>query len=375
VLEPSSVEVCFTGGHGEPSLDDGGPTGFAALAFTLRRNNYGVRDLDLTSASGAVALTSCALVVVAAPRDRFAPAALQPLLSAARQGKALLVSLGPILGEDNRPVESGLEPLLELFELRARPGLIFERDPDAVLPVGLGGESFLARPVPHAITQGLVQGSEVRYPVLLQLAQALEQQPAPAAVDGAAPPASVKVSRLLATSERAFGVLNAAPLAEGTVDLENLQHDSDGPFNVAFAAELEATSKEQVGARLVLIGSSSPLLGGTWQDATLAGTRRFIESSVSWLVSRPAMVSLPEKPGRQVELRFTEESLAEVVRYVLVYMPGTALAIGGLIMLRRRSASAARPRPAVAVAATVATVPTVAAVDAKESSSREGAPK
>jgi hypothetical protein len=361
VLEPSPIEVCFSGGEGEPSLDDGGPTGLAALAHTLRRNNYGVRELDLTSASGAASLEPCSLVVVAAPRDRFSPAAVQQLSLAARQGKALLVSLGPSLGDDNRPVASGLEPLLELFELRVRPGLIFEREPDAVLPVGLGGEAFLARPVPHAITQGLVQGSEVRYPVLLQLAQALQHQP-PALADSAAPRASVAASRLLATSEKAFGVLNAAPLADGAVELDSLQHDSEGPFDVAFAAELEAPSQGQGGGRLVLIGSASPLLGGTWQDATLAGTRRFVESAVSWLVSRPALVNLPEKPGRQIELRFTEESLSEVVRYVLVYMPGTALAIGALILFRRRSMSAAR-------------VPPATAAGAKPGAGREGASK
>jgi hypothetical protein len=139
-------------------------------------------------------------------------------------------------------------------------------------------------------------------------------------------------------------VLDAARLAEGDVELDSLKHDSDGPFTVAFAAELGPHSKDKRAGRLVVIGSPSPLLGATWQDASLAGTRRFIESAVSWLVSRPALVSVPDKPGRQVELRFTEESLAEVVRYVLVYMPGTALALGALILYRRRSASAARVR-------------------------------
>ena len=92
----------------------------------------------------------------------------------------------------------------------------------------------------------------------------------------------------------------------------------------------------------MVIGSASLLLGATWQDSTLAGTRRFVEGAVSWLVSRPALVSLPDKPGRQVELRFTEESLSQVSRYVLMYMPATALALGGLILYRRRSARVAR---------------------------------
>jgi len=343
VLDPTPVEVCVSSGLGEPALDDAGPTGLAGLAYTLRRNNYDTHPVDLAAASSDLALSRCDLVIVAAPRDSMGPGAVQRLMLAARRGKALFVSIGPSLGDDQRPVQSGLEPLLSMFGLRAKPGLLFEREPDAVLPVGLGGEAFLAMPRPHAITQGLLSGDEARYRVLLQLAQALEPlSRAPAATDAPASDPPARLSPLLGTSERAFGVLNAARLADGDVELDSVEHDSEGPFSVAFAAELGASSKDKRAGRLVLLGSASPLLGTTWQDATLAGTRRFVESAVSWLVSRPTLVSVPEKPGRQVELRFTEESLAEVVRYVLVYMPGTALALGALILYRRRSASAAR---------------------------------
>jgi gliding motility-associatede transport system auxiliary component len=343
VLDPTPVNVCFSSGQGEPALDDTGPTGLGALDYTLRKNNYDTRQLDLGAASGELAIASCDLIVVAAPGDRLSPAVAQKLALAARRGKAVLASIGPSLDEDQRPAQSGLEPLYELFGLRSRAGLIFERDPDAVLPVGLGGEAFLATPRSHAITVGLLHGAEPRYRVLLQLAQGLEPSPARAAdAANAQPEPPAKLSPLLVTSERAFGVLNAARLAEGGLDLDALEHDSEGPYTVAYAGELGVSSKDKRAGRIVVIGSASPLLGSTWQDPTLTGTRRFVESAVSWLVARPTLVSVPEKPGREVELRFTEESLSEVVRYVLVYMPGTALALGGLILLRRRSGSAAR---------------------------------
>lgn len=346
VLDPTPVEVCVSSGLGEPALDDTGPTGLAGFAYTLRRNNYDAHPVDLGASSSDVALSRCDLIIVAAPRDSMSPGAVQRLMLAARRGKSLFVSIGPSLGDDQRPAQSGLEPLLSLFGLRAKPGLIFERDPDAVLPVGLGGEAFLAVPRPHAITQGLLHGDEARYRVLLQLAQALEPLSlGPSTSDAPASDPPARLSPLLGTSDRAFGVLNAARLAEGKVELDSIEHDSEGPFSVAFAAELGAPSKDKRAGRLVLIGSASPLLGTTWQDATLAGTRRFVESAVSWLASRPTLVSVPDKPGRQVELRFTEESLSEVVRYVLVYMPGTALALGALILYRRRSASAQRGTP------------------------------
>jgi hypothetical protein len=357
VLDPTPIEVCFSSGHGEPALDDPGPTGLLALEYTLRRNNYETRSLDLGASSSELELGRCDVIIVAAPRDRVSPVVAERLLLAVRRGKSVLVSIGPTLDADQRPSASGLEPLFEALGLRAKAGLIFERDPDAVLPVGLGGEAFLATPLPHAVTEGLLQGGEARYKVLLQLVQGFDRtdvatSSGAAGVNGSSgSQAPSRVTPLLTTSDRAFGVLDVGRLAAGGVDLDRLEHDSEGPFSVAFAAELGPSSKDKRAGRLLVIGSASPLLGGTWQDGTLAGTRRFVESAVAWLVSRPSLVNVPEKPGRQLELRFTQESLAQVVRYVLVYMPGTALALGALILLRRRSGSAARAPTAVAAKA------------------------
>lgn len=341
VLDPTPVEVCVSTGLGEPALDDPGATGLAGLAYTLRRNNYEAREVDLAAPSSDLALSRCELIIVAAPRDSLSPAAAQRLMLAARRGTALLVSSGASLGDEQRPSHGGLEPVLELFGLRAKPGLVFERDPNAVLPVGLGGEAFLATPISHQITEGLLHGDDARYRVLIQLGQGLAPLPVAPGSAGASSEPPPRLAPLLVTSDRAFAVLDAARLAGGGVEVDAIPHDSEGPFTLAYAAELPASTGQR-GGRLVVLGSPSPLLGSTWQDPTLAGTRRFVESAVAWLVARPMLVSVPQKPGREVELRFTEESLAEVVRYVLVYMPGTALALGALILFRRRSAAVAR---------------------------------
>jgi len=257
----------------------------------------------------------------------FSEGATARLLAAARHGKNFLISISPTLGEDNHTSKSGLEPLLELFGVRPKQQLIFERDPDLALPLGIGGEVFFAVPKPHPVTRGLIKDGGARFRVLLQLAQGFD-------IEG-------KASPLLVTSERAFAVRDAGILATPKAALDAVAHDADGPFVVAVAAELERSSKPgEHAARLVVIGSSAPLLGNTWQDASLAGTRRFIESAVSWGAARPTLVSLTDKPERQVDLRFTEQAMSEIVRYVLLYMPGTALALAALVLLRRRSARA-----------------------------------
>jgi nitrate reductase gamma subunit len=62
-----------------------------------------------------------------------------------------------------------------------------------------------------------------------------------------------------------------------------------------------------------------------------------VESSVAWVAARPAIVSVPEKPARAVGLALTEESLGEILRYVLIYMPGTAALVGFMLLYRRRA--------------------------------------
>jgi hypothetical protein len=327
VLQPKPVEVCFSRGHREASIEDAGPSGLGGLVHMLQKNNYGTREVDLSGAAAEVALGSCDLVLVVAPGEAFAASATARLLSAVRRGKNVLLASGPSLDEENHSVATGLEPLLEAFGVNAQQQLIFERDPALALPTGVGGEVFLASPKAHAITEGLLKAGEARYRVLMQLAHGFE-----AGNTGAPTP-------LLVTSERAFSVADTSALASDAVNIDELHHDADGPFTVGMASELPGSGNaERRAARLVVLGSASPLLGDTWQDPTLGGTRRFVESALSWLVSRPSLVSLAEKPEHRVDLRFTEESMTQVVRYVLLYMPGTALALGLLILYRRRSA-------------------------------------
>jgi hypothetical protein len=106
------------------------------------------------------------------------------------------------------------------------------------------------------------------------------------------------------------------------------------------AAELPklANAPQVHGPRLVVAGSANVVWSRNWREPTLLGSRLFIESALSWLSARPVIVSVPEKASHDVGLSLTEESLGEVQRYVLLYMPASAALLGVLIMYRRRSA-------------------------------------
>ena len=96
-------------------------------------------------------------------------------------------------------------------------------------------------------------------------------------------------------------------------------------------------STNKYGPRVVLAGAANLVWGRNYSDSSLYGDRLFSENALSWLSSRPALVSVPEKAEHDVGLSLSESTLSEVQRYVLIYMPGCAAALGVFVLLRRRS--------------------------------------
>lgn len=327
VLGNDKARVCFTQGHGEISPDDGGPHGLAELKFRIQKDNYVTETVDLLSPDKRESLTGCDVVIVAGPEVPFSPSAAQRLEKHFERGKNVLVLHNPVLDDENRIRASGLERLAALGGIELGGDFIIERDPERRMPQGLG-ETYFVMPKAHAITAGLTNDlGEAKYLPLVSASQSLK-----AAKDGSAKP-------LLVTSDRAFSVKDIRPFVEDGRAVEKRAGDATGPFNVAMASELSKPegSKQPHGTRMVVVGSANVAFGDSWRDSTLLGNRLFVESAVAWLAAKPAIVSVPEKPSHPAGLNLTEESLGEILRYVLVYMPVTALALGGLILYRRRT--------------------------------------
>jgi hypothetical protein len=141
-------------------------------------------------------------------------------------------------------------------------------------------------------------------------------------------------------------LLESSPAAYALDDVRSVLDGQGVPAGAAGAKRVLAAaaerqkpsaSKERHGPRLVVVGSAGPALGRAFRDPARIGDRLLVENALSWAAARPAIVNVPEKPARAVGLALTEESLGEVLRYVLVYMPGAAALAGLLIMLRRRA--------------------------------------
>ena len=76
--------------------------------------------------------------------------------------------------------------------------------------------------------------------------------------------------------------------------------------------------------------------------ATIAG--------VTWLAAKPVFLDIPNKPTFTAGLHVTDDSLASIFRYVVVFMPLSPVLFGIAVGLRRRGAKRSggqqRPREA-----------------------------
>jgi hypothetical protein len=325
VLSKDKTLICFTTGHQEISADDGGPHGLAELKYRIQKDNYTTRSVDLVSPDKSQSLEGCRVVVVPGPDVSFTLPAAKRLEAFYAAGGNVLLLLNPVLDDGNRIRESGLERLAEAGGIELGGDFVIERDPELRLPQGLG-ETYYATPKQHDVTAGLFHDDEPRLRPEISAAQSLG-----ATRDSLAKP-------LVVTSKDAFSVKDIRPFVDEGHAVEKHAGDASGPLAIGMASEkvAPANSKEKHGARMVVLGTANVAFSQAWRDATLLGNRAIVEGALSWLAAKPAIVSVPEKPSHPAGLSLTEDSLGEVLRYVLLYMPGASLLLGGLILVRRR---------------------------------------
>lgn len=322
VRRTAKAKLCFTTGHREPTQDDVGPEGLSELKQRLLKNNYDVTNVDASSPKASYA--DCVAVLVPTPELEFGSDDAQRLADYVRGGGSALLLLGPTLGDSTQVRGTGLEPVLELAGVSLGRDVVFEQDDAQRLPRG-SGELFFAKLLPHPITRGVLhEDDKLSSRVLVVQARSLSVR------EGA--------SLLMESSDQAIALKDLRPLDDvGRPNpVASNEHKS---FGLAAARDLgpRAGSKLPHGARLFVTGASNLAWNRNFQDPSLYGNRRLIENAISWAAARPSMISVPEKPEREVGLSLSEESLGEVMRYVLLYMPTAAGLIAGFVLLRRRN--------------------------------------
>lgn len=314
VQDAREMTLCFVTGHGELSIDDTSPEGLLELRRRLLRGNLRVERVPLDVPEPEEEIRSCDAIAVIGPERPWPALHTQALLRAFQRGAQIALFLDPIVDTDGLIVKSGLGELLVTLGVEETPRFILERSPEHRLPTGIG-EIFFAEAKTHPITRGL-STEEVRTDtrIVATFAEPLGRTKKSSAVP------------LLQTSASAVVMDNLKDLDEKS---------SDGaPFTLAYAGSRQTSESES--QRWVVMGASNFLANASFRDPAFFGNQVLAENSFSWLIERPELVSVPERPPLAAGLNLTEGSLQDLLRYVLIYMPLTAASTGALVLYRRR---------------------------------------
>jgi hypothetical protein len=317
------AKLCFSTGHREPTLDDAGPQGLSQLKKRLEKSNY--EPVSVDASAPQVSYAGCIAVVVPTPEREFGADEARRLTDYVQSGGNALLLLSPNVGEAGKVRGTGLEPLLELAGVQLGRDVVLERDKAERLPSG-SGELFFAKLRPHPITRGVLhEDDKLSSRVLVAQARSLQ-------VNGGA-------TLVMESSSSAIALRDLSPLGDGPAGSGLEQGLEPKSFGVAAARELAKPPGGAAahGPRLFVSGASNLAWNRNFQDPALYGNQRLIENVISWLAARPSILNVPQKAEREVGVSLTEESLEEVQRYVLLYMPLSSGLLAAFVLLRRRN--------------------------------------
>lgn len=339
VLGGERTTLCFTVGHGELSLegDPGDREGEGLAASGLRdlldKNNYELRSVDTTAPDAHEPFRGCAVVVIAGAQAPFAPAETNRLRTWLLEGGSLFAALGPMEGPGERGlVPAGLDEALGPFGIATDDDLVHDVDGAISIP-DTHGEGFFVEARVHPVTRALVPGAAEAHPPrsAVFFTRSLRH---------VQPPGAAAAADLLVTSDGAYGTRNVVGASTWKDAAPRDSSDVPGPLVVAMASERPlAGAASGHGARAVVVGTRFALSADNWrQPRPLHGTAFFVDSALSWLAARPAVVDVPDRAEVTAGVRITEAARGEVERYVLFFMPLAALLLGAAVWAWRRAA-------------------------------------
>jgi len=308
VSHPQSLKTYFLYGHGENNpgtpageQEDLGNFGYAKLAAILKEEIDS--DWDRLALTGTNDVPrDCQLLIVAGPKGEFLPGEVTKIGAYLKNGGRLLALL---------PEPCGLENLLAQ-QWGVRLGTNRVADPSLSESPG----SFLtAKLAPHRIMDPLAKDKRG---ILMTWTRPVYQITNQAKIPGAP-----EYQILAATSDQGIDVnkrVGSYPLLaaveQGVIPGVDTSHGA--------------------GTRIVVAGDSLFLDDQVIQS--WEANHDFAELSINWLLQRPQIMleGLVPQPIKEYKLYLTHAQSFSIRWLFLAAMPGSILALGGLVWLRRR---------------------------------------
>ena len=320
VIHPRPLKAYFLTGHGEHDPDNSTQDyGYGKFAAVLKdENNVDWEKLSLTGTNGVPA--DCQLLIITGPsKAQFAENELTAIQNYLSRGNRMLVALNNLtLGG-----RSGVESVLTDWGLQVDDDIVLDPDNRA----STSGADLLTKQLDpsHDVTKTMFKEG-----LAVQMVLPRSMRPTAVARKSTDTP-DIKI--IAATGTNATAKL---PLVQGG---ETTYREVHGAFGLMAAIErgsIKGVSAERGASRILVVGDSL-----FWSNHLLdsAANHYFAGFAVNWLLAQPSILleGLSARPVREYNLNVSAARLETVRWTLLAIVPGTIVAFGTLVWLRRRS--------------------------------------
>jgi hypothetical protein len=303
VTTPQPFTAYFLQGRGEWSPVDTGDYGYLKFGSILGQNY--VRLAPLTLLGDSDVPSDCNLLIIAGPRQHFSDSELAKIEHYMSQGGRLLVMLDYF--SRNQP--TGLEDVLADYGVIVGGDYVQDRTDT------LSGQDVLV--VNFNRSQPVVN------PLIGSELELILPRPVGPKKDPNAPPDAPTVT----------------PLAESSPNSILAEARGVTPTNYPLMVAVEGNSTKGAAnaagnLRMIVVGDSM-FLDNKFIEG--GANRDFAGYAVNWLLDRPTLLNgIGPRPVKEYRVMMTKAQLRNVRWLLIGAFPATALAVGGLVWLRRR---------------------------------------
>ena len=311
----SKKVVCFTSGHGEPSITDGNKDGYSGVADALRKENYEVKDVILLREAEVPA--ECSALIVGGPKTALLPAEAEAIARFLAGGGRLMVL------KKDPPAETGLDELLARYGLKVARDVVVDRLSRAVV-----GDEFVPLVTSyedHPVTKPFGENPVASF------------FPVASTVEATTPVEAGVTSKVIArTSRDAWGETGQVAQFD--------PNDTPGPIGLVAAASGPAAgapdpnasadpNRPAVRERRVLLFGDGDFASNTYLH--LSGNGDLFLNSVAWLAEESDLISVRPKENKPQPIALTAagQNLLSAMTYL---MPLAIVVLGVIIWVRRK---------------------------------------
>jgi hypothetical protein len=306
VTSPAPLTAYFVQGHNEHKLESA-DRGYSKFVSVLQENCISVQPVTLVGTN----TLDCNLLIIAGPRDAFFEPELEKIDNYLAQGGRVMMllnnfSINKETGKDN----TGLDKILAKWGVQVGNDVVQDLDHKVYSVYDMLARNFNEK---HALVNSLLGTPGGLYLV--------KPRPVGRATPKTQTAEAPRVDELFFTGSRA--VLGNSTKAQ--------------TFPLAVAVEkggIQGVITERGVTRLVVVGESFFLCDSVIESVS---NRDFAAAAIEWLVNRAQLLEgIGPRPIKAYRIIMSHSQWQKAQWLLLAGFPGSVLAFGGLVWLRRR---------------------------------------